>query len=596
MFVLGIDPGLSRCGYGVVTRRGAALSAVAGGVVSTPPGDAAPPSACGCSPRSSAALVAEYRPDAVVVERVFFQVNARTAMATGQAGGVALVAAAEAECEVAQYTANEVKQALVGYGAATKDQVQRMVASVLGLDEPPRPPDVADALALAICHLTALPLRRAVAAADRGRPVIGSLRGTLADRPATGEVLVEVGGVGYRASVPAATFAALGPTGSEVFLHVHTHVREDAIVLYGFAHADERRCFEALIGAHGVGPALALAILSSLSPAVAVRPPSSRTTSTRCAWCRGWGRRRRPGCCWSSRPGSTSRPSTGDGAPVTVGERSARGRGREPHWPSWATGPTRSAPPSTAVPDDGHGGGDGPPGPPRAGEGPVTPGGPPGGAGRPGRRSSTAVGDLDTPVVRTVDPTAAPTEELDELGLRPRTLAEFVGQRQLTEHLQIVIEAARQAAAARRPPALRRPARSRQDLAGGHRGRRDGGGPADHRRARCWSGPVTWPPSSPTSRRATSSSSTRSIASPGGRGGPLPGHGGLQARHPDRQGPDGPEHPARPAPVHPGRRHHPDGPGHRTRSGTGSASSGVSTSTRPRTSRPSCCARRASSA
>ena len=97
--------------------------------------------------------------------------------------------------------------------------------------------------------------------------MIGSLRGTLADRPATGEVLVEVGGVGYRASVPASTFAALGPTGSEVFLHVHTHVREDAIVLFGFAHADERRCFEALIGAHGVGPSLALAILSSLSPA-----------------------------------------------------------------------------------------------------------------------------------------------------------------------------------------------------------------------------------------------------------------------------------------------------------------------------------------
>ena len=97
--------------------------------------------------------------------------------------------------------------------------------------------------------------------------MIGSLRGTLVDRPATGDVLVEVGGVGYRASVPTSTFGALGPTGSEVYLHVHTHVREDAIVLFGFAHADERRCFEALIGAHGVGPSLALAILSSLSPA-----------------------------------------------------------------------------------------------------------------------------------------------------------------------------------------------------------------------------------------------------------------------------------------------------------------------------------------
>lgn len=97
--------------------------------------------------------------------------------------------------------------------------------------------------------------------------MIGSLRGTLVDRPATGEVIVDVHGVGYRASVPASVLAGLGPPGTEVFLHVHTHVREDAIILYGFAHADERRCFEALLGAHGVGPSLALAILSSLSPA-----------------------------------------------------------------------------------------------------------------------------------------------------------------------------------------------------------------------------------------------------------------------------------------------------------------------------------------
>ena len=97
--------------------------------------------------------------------------------------------------------------------------------------------------------------------------MIGSLRGVLVDRPAPGEVIVEVGGVGYRALVTTSLLAGLGGPGSEVFLHVHTHVREDAIVLYGFAHADERRCFEALLGAHGVGPSLALAILSSMSPA-----------------------------------------------------------------------------------------------------------------------------------------------------------------------------------------------------------------------------------------------------------------------------------------------------------------------------------------
>jgi len=97
--------------------------------------------------------------------------------------------------------------------------------------------------------------------------VIGSLRGTLLDRdPASGEVLVEVGGVGYRALVPPGTLGALGSVGAAVFLHTHLHVREDALTLYGFATRDERACFEALLGAHGVGPALALAILGVHRP------------------------------------------------------------------------------------------------------------------------------------------------------------------------------------------------------------------------------------------------------------------------------------------------------------------------------------------
>lgn len=96
--------------------------------------------------------------------------------------------------------------------------------------------------------------------------MIGSLRGTLLDRDPAGEVLVEVGGVGYRALVPPGTLVALGPVGSAVFLHTHLHVREDALTLYGFATRDERQCFEALLGAHGVGPALALAILGVHRP------------------------------------------------------------------------------------------------------------------------------------------------------------------------------------------------------------------------------------------------------------------------------------------------------------------------------------------
>ena len=95
---------------------------------------------------------------------------------------------------------------------------------------------------------------------------IGSLRGTLAERSPTGEVLVEVGGVGYRIQAGPLTAARLGDVGAEVFVWTHHHVREDAESLFGFASRDERTCFEALIGAHGVGPALALAILSVHQP------------------------------------------------------------------------------------------------------------------------------------------------------------------------------------------------------------------------------------------------------------------------------------------------------------------------------------------
>ncbi len=178
MFVCGIDPGLSRCGYGLVSRAeaGSALRAHSAGVIETDPALALADRLLILHTELSA-LFGELRPDVVVVERVFFQVNARTAMSVGQASGLALVAAAAAGCEIAQYTSNEVKQGLVGYGAATKEQVQRMVAQVLGLPAIEGPPDVADALALAVCHLTTVPLQRAVDAALAGQEKGGGVAG-----------------------------------------------------------------------------------------------------------------------------------------------------------------------------------------------------------------------------------------------------------------------------------------------------------------------------------------------------------------------------------------------------------------------------------
>ena len=166
MFVLGVDPGLSRCGYGCVERTAGGLRAVAAGVIRTPPEDPLP-SRLAALQSELVNLIEELRPQTVVVERVFFQTNARTAMSVGQASGLALAGAAAAGCEVAQYTANEVKVAITGYGAATKEQIQRMVQSLLSLQQVPRPPDAADALALALTHLAVSQVTSRVAEATR---------------------------------------------------------------------------------------------------------------------------------------------------------------------------------------------------------------------------------------------------------------------------------------------------------------------------------------------------------------------------------------------------------------------------------------------
>ena len=164
MFVLGIDPGVSRCGYGAVEGTRAGPRVLTAGVIRTSTDDPLPQRLAALQ-ADIQQLLAEVTPDAVVVERVFFQTNVRTAMSVGQASGLALAAAAAAGCEVAQYTANEVKQAVAGYGAATKSQMQQMVQAQLGLPERPEPPDVADALALALCHLTVGPRLARMAAA-----------------------------------------------------------------------------------------------------------------------------------------------------------------------------------------------------------------------------------------------------------------------------------------------------------------------------------------------------------------------------------------------------------------------------------------------
>ncbi|WP_309064287.1 crossover junction endodeoxyribonuclease RuvC [Microbacterium sp.] len=150
--VLGIDPGLTRCGVGIVdVDRARRATLVHVGVVRTP-ADADISVRLARVAAGIREAIAEHRPHAVAVERVFAQHNVQTVMGTAQASGVALLIAAEAGLPAATHTPSEVKAAVTGYGSADKRQVQSMIARILRLDAPPQPADAADALAIALCH------------------------------------------------------------------------------------------------------------------------------------------------------------------------------------------------------------------------------------------------------------------------------------------------------------------------------------------------------------------------------------------------------------------------------------------------------------
>jgi len=149
MIVLGIDPGTAALGYGVIESKSARLRMVDSGTFVTKP-DASLPNRLLAIHALLDELIALHQPDLVAVERLFFSKNAQTAFAVGQARGVVLLAAAQAEVPVREATPNEVKLAVTGHGRAEKDQVARMVAVCLGLAAPPTPDDTADALAVAI--------------------------------------------------------------------------------------------------------------------------------------------------------------------------------------------------------------------------------------------------------------------------------------------------------------------------------------------------------------------------------------------------------------------------------------------------------------
>lgn len=166
MFVLGIDPGLTRTGYGIVRKSSRTLEAVAVGVIRTDKDDRIAQRLLELH-RDLAAIIAEYSIDAAAIEQVFTNRNRATATGVGRASGVAMLALAQAGIPVVEYTPSAIKMALTGYGSADKNQVQRVVQMRLGLKDIPKPADAADALAIAMCHMQAAGLQRKLDAAAK---------------------------------------------------------------------------------------------------------------------------------------------------------------------------------------------------------------------------------------------------------------------------------------------------------------------------------------------------------------------------------------------------------------------------------------------
>lgn len=166
MIVLGVDPGLASTGYGVVESRGGRLRARCGGVIETAP-ELAEERRLARIHAAVEELLDEHLPQALALEQLYFGQNVRTAFAVGQARGAVMLAAGQRGVQCFGYTPQQVKGAVCGNGRAPKEQVARMVATLLALGEPPRPDHAADALAVALCHANRAPLELALAGARR---------------------------------------------------------------------------------------------------------------------------------------------------------------------------------------------------------------------------------------------------------------------------------------------------------------------------------------------------------------------------------------------------------------------------------------------
>jgi Holliday junction DNA helicase RuvA len=250
--LLGLDPGLRFTGWGLIEVDGNRLHHLADGVIATD-GAAAVPARLRALHEALAALLAETRPHEAAVEQTYVNRNGTATLKLGYARGIALLAPALAGVPVTEYGAMAVKQSVVGTGAAAKEQVQMMVRRLL--------PGAA--------------LRRAARPSSCEPPCMGrwSANGVIARLTGRVEIidesrcLVDVSGVGYLVHASTRTLAQFPRPPASATVLVETQMREDAILLYGFADAAERDWFRLLTTVQGVGAKLALSILSALSPA-----------------------------------------------------------------------------------------------------------------------------------------------------------------------------------------------------------------------------------------------------------------------------------------------------------------------------------------
>ena len=564
MRVLGVDPGLTRCGVGVVEGvPGRPCTLLNYYVIYSDPDEDLADRLLNLDQHLTD-LIAVHKPESVAVERVFSQHNVRTVMGTAQAGAVAILAAAKAGLPVQTYTPSEVKAAVTGSGQADKAQVTAMVTRLLRLDAPPRPADAADALALAICHVWRGGTRAKIAAAAsracapflEGRVMIASVSGAVAEIGADFAV-VEVGGVGYAVRCTPGTLAGL-QIGAPVRLSTSLIVREDSFTLYGFADSDEKQLFELLLTANGVGPRLALAVLAVHHPDV-VRKAIANSEIAVLTAVPGIGKKGAERICLELHDKVGPIPVPAPGRP---GRRRTGPPGRTRSARRWSASAGAAAQAEVAITElgeeveravaDGHG--------------------------------VPSVQVLLRAAIRHLGGAAAAradggSDERPRLGLRRRCRARRRGQRPAQAAQRVhrpapgpraARPAAEERAAARQParshPA-QRIARAGQDHARHDRRRRAGRRPADHQRPgdRALRRPGRDPDQPGQRRRAVHRRDPPDRQA--GRGAALQRDGGLPGRRDRRQGPGRHRDPARRRAVHPGRRHHPGRPADRPDAG-----------------------------